>query len=484
MTQIAGKAVVQTGVQDDTKKGARAVENRFKKLAAKISRLSRKAATMAAAIGTPLIIAAKQFAATGDKIDKLSKRTNLSTDAVQSFGFAMEQSGKSVESLEPAIKAMNRNFLDFQRGSKEAKDNFAALNIDFAKFEELDTAERFRMILHALEQIPDAGQRAALANKVLGRSGTDVLPLIGNLQSLEKEFDKLGTKMSKEQVAEAAAMTDAFNKLGHQLKAIVVQAGEALAPALTKLAEQIGPVIKRVIAWVKNNKEWIVTAGEVALALGGVSVALKAISIAMSTNPFMLMAAGAAAAIPVINKLAKSTNNVGGLLGPKSAIGHDDTRDQMRGRVDLTANDPRHIARNKALSASGASGILSGVMGSGQLSGSKALNAQSRAKGFSDLVAGLKGSFKDIASAARDTIEKGSNLAANGIGLAATFGNMQQLGPMMQSVSGGFGQSAFSGTNGAATPMDRQIELQQEMKDRLEKIDMNIEGLRNEGLGQ
>ena len=498
----AGRAVVTTENLDKTKASTNAMVTRYKKVTAKLNKLSKQSAMLAAKIGLPLLGAAKIFASTGDKIDKLSKRTNLSTDAAQSFGFAMEQSGKSIETLEPAIKAMNRNLLDFQRGSKEAKDNFGELGIEFFKFKSLDTAGRFRLILKHLEQIPDAGQRAALAAKILGRGGTDILPLLGNLEALEAEFDTLGSKMSKEQVEAAAKLTDEFNKLQHQFKAIAINVGSAIAPALEEFARQVGPLLKHVAEWVKANPQLAQGALKVAAGLTAVSVVMKAMAL---INPYTGIIVGAAAAITAIRKVQQATGTdyegltgVGGMFGPKSAVGHggqasnankqaeDSRREVARINALLSKTSQVQEARKGRIdSLKNGAGLIGSFGGSAVKSIFEKIK---KAKVGQDIGKHVGKSISDALTGGADRFKQyfqaGSNIAAGGIQLAANFSEMQRMKPeLMSSVTGGFGASALGfGSSGPSRPMEDMREINLEQRNLLEVIADNIEGIRNEGL--
>ena len=123
----AGRAVVTTENKDNTAKGRKQLLANYKSMTAKIGKLSKQAALGASAIAAPLALAVKKFTEQGDKIDKMAKRTGLATDDVQSLAFALEQSGSSIEAIEPAFKALNRNLLDMSRDTATAKDNFADL---------------------------------------------------------------------------------------------------------------------------------------------------------------------------------------------------------------------------------------------------------------------------------------------------------------------------------------------------------------------
>jgi hypothetical protein len=52
-----------------------------------------------AAIGAPILAAAKMFASAGDQVQKMSLRTGVSTEALSTLGFAAEQSGADLGTL-------------------------------------------------------------------------------------------------------------------------------------------------------------------------------------------------------------------------------------------------------------------------------------------------------------------------------------------------------------------------------------------------
>ena len=463
----AGRATIETGVYDKTAAGIKKIKQRFKKMSASLSAMSQKAALGAASIGAPLALAAKSFVTTGDKIDKLTKRTGLSVAAAQSFGFAMEQSGSSMEALEPAIKGLNRNFLDFKRGSKEAVDNFGALGISFNQLSGLDTAERMRLVLEQISKIPDEGERAAVAAKVLGKSGTAILPLLGNLEELEKEFNGLGDAMSEDQVAAAAKLSDSFNILNRQFKAIVMEVGSALAPMLQKVAEQIKPFIMSVVTFIRNNPDLITGLGKTAVALGTVAAATKLVSMAMAANPFGLMVTGivaAVAALPELQRMLGLTkdklNGIGGFFGPKE-------KDLFRGKSsgnEMANIRKRGLADNERRLKSGEidqkeydriKEAITGQAGSTkekeerkkkaeetkkkleEAAALKAAESQKKASEmFSSVSKNVFSKIKGAASVVGEKVQTGAEVAASALGVAGNFLQANTLQPALNGLHG------------------------------------------------
>ena len=71
--------------------------------------------------------AVKSFLETGEALDKMSKRTGFSVEALGELKFAAEQSGSSIESIEKATKKMSAVIFDAGDGMKSAEEALASL---------------------------------------------------------------------------------------------------------------------------------------------------------------------------------------------------------------------------------------------------------------------------------------------------------------------------------------------------------------------
>jgi hypothetical protein len=174
--------------------------------------------------------AVKSFAAAGDAIDKISARTQVAAQDVQSLTFAFEQNGGSASDLETSIRSLNRNVLDLERGSATAVDNFRDLGLSFEDLAGLDQADRFRVAAKALASIEDESLRAGVALKVFGRSGSQILPLIDNLDQLEEQYKNLGISLTDEQIKLAAELTDQWNIMSQSVLKLTAELGELFGP--------------------------------------------------------------------------------------------------------------------------------------------------------------------------------------------------------------------------------------------------------------
>ena len=206
----------------------------------------RRAAVGAAIIGGAAIAgfaisAIKTFAETGDEIQKMALRTGFSTEALSELKFAAEQSGASLNDIEKVIKKMQITILDANLGLSTATDAFSLLGISVADLNKLNPEQQFNLITRALIGVENSSLRAALAQKVFGRAGTTLLPLLAEgergIQALREEAQRLGIVFSQDSANAAADFVDAQNKASKALDGLKIQIANEIVPTLTTWIE-------------------------------------------------------------------------------------------------------------------------------------------------------------------------------------------------------------------------------------------------------
>ncbi len=276
----AGKAFVELGVDDKIAKGLRAAEKRLKAFGAGVRSLGTQLAALGGAVITPLLGAAKVFAGAGDTLDKMSGRTGVSVEALSELGFAAEQSGADLETLEAGLRKMQRSINDASEGMQTAVDALAALGLSAQALQNLTPEQQFKLIADRLSKIEDPTTRAALAMELLGKSGTRLLPLLkdgaAGIEALQQQARDLGLTISTQSAKDAALLTDTLNILWRTLKQAAFTIGAAVAPTLIDLANRATRVVVVVTNWLTQNKALIVTVLKVAAAVTAVGVALIA----------------------------------------------------------------------------------------------------------------------------------------------------------------------------------------------------------------
>ncbi|GIW85735.1 MAG: hypothetical protein KatS3mg108_0059 [Isosphaeraceae bacterium] len=283
----AGAAYVELAVKDSRLvKGLDAAAKKLKAFGASVAGLGARLVALGGAALAPVAGMISHFKDAGDAFLDMAERTGVSTEALSELGFAAEQSGADLETLEVGLKAMQRNIVSAADGSREMRATLAKLGLTVADLKALTPDEQFRLLADRIAQVGNPTQRAALAMDVFGKSGQKLIPLLSagakGIDELRAEANRLGLTVGTDQAQSAADLQDAWNRLLKTLKAAAFAIGGALAPDLTALLGTITRFVVGVVNWVKENKAVIVTVAKVIAAVVGVGVALIAAGGAIS----------------------------------------------------------------------------------------------------------------------------------------------------------------------------------------------------------
>ena len=320
----AGAAFVELFADDRRLvRGLKAASAKLKAWGQSVTTMGKRFMAAGAAIIAPLAAAAKTFASMGDEVQKMSLRTGVSAESLSELGFAAEQSGSDLATLEAGLRKMQRSIGDAADGSQTAVDALAALGLSVGRLIGLSPEEQFKLIADGIAGISDPTMRAAVAMELFGRSGTQLLPLMqdgaAGIEALQKQARDLGLTISGEDANAAAALSDAMNVLWRVFKQGVFVIGSALAPVLKDFAERAAGVIKSVSDWIKQNKDVVVTVFKVAAAVAAGGAALMVVGGLISGVGFAFgtlasIVAGVGTALGVIGTV------LGAILSPVGLV--------------------------------------------------------------------------------------------------------------------------------------------------------------------
>jgi hypothetical protein len=220
----------------------KALDGISKKFAEVGTALNRYAGIAAVGAATGFAYFIKKQIDAADAIGKMAQATGNSTEFLSSMGFVAEQSGTSLEAVAKATQRLTKNMDDFRRNTGEAKDAFKDLNISVSdgegvlrKSEDvlLDIAEKFK-------GLEDGAEKSALAVKLFGRAGTELIPMLNagrdGIERLQARAQELGLVIGQETATQAAI----FNDRLHELQMASVGFGRSIAyDMLPRLNEAI-----------------------------------------------------------------------------------------------------------------------------------------------------------------------------------------------------------------------------------------------------
>lgn len=222
----------------------------------------------------------KRFVEMGDALNKMSLRTGATVEWLSAMGFAAERSGASIEILEQAIRKLNKSIAEAQGGNKGQLEAFVKLKIDPNSLKNMDAGAQFELVARRLNAVQNQAEKTAIAMQLFGKSGTMLLPMLGDIDALKKKAQELGIIMTKEQADSAAALLDAWTNVKYQLSSIFVSLGEALAPTLKQVAELISKWVVPVRNFIKAHREWFILMAKglaLVLIIGGALATMGAV---------------------------------------------------------------------------------------------------------------------------------------------------------------------------------------------------------------
>lgn len=253
----AARAFVEiTGEDSKLRKVFAGVKSRMKSLAIGAAAVGTAGLAVAGAAAAGAVASVFKFAAAGDQLDKMSSRTGATSEALSQLGFAAEQSGTDLATVERSMQAMSRQMLQAERGSAEITKTLDELGLSVGNLSGLSPDQQMEVFADALSRVEDPGRKAALAMQIFGKSGTQMLPLLNGgaegIRGLREEADQLGLTISTDQAKAAADFTDAWNRIKRAVGAAFIQVGAKLAPVMTDLAG-------RVLPWVVSGGRAVAT---------------------------------------------------------------------------------------------------------------------------------------------------------------------------------------------------------------------------------
>jgi lambda family phage tail tape measure protein len=212
----------------------------------------------AVAVTGGVVALAKSAIDLADDMRDLSQRTGVGVETLGQFKVAAELSGSSLEGVAKGLTFLNKNMVAAATGTEAAAAAFKTIGVSTTEADGtlrkadkvfLDVADRFA-------QLRDGPEKAALAIKIFGKAGAELIPIL-NLGS--KEIQRFGLGIGPDFADKADAFNDQLGIMKAQITVLTVQIGSALLPVMSGLVS----VLTQAITFVGN------LAGEFYKAIGG-----------------------------------------------------------------------------------------------------------------------------------------------------------------------------------------------------------------------
>jgi hypothetical protein len=247
------------------------MSQRLQAFGAGVRSLGTKFLGLGAAAITPLLATTNVFASMGDELAKMSLRTGISVESLSELGYAADQSGTNLETLEGSVRKMQKFLAEASQSSRTATSTLTRLGLTVSDLEGLSPDQQLERLADGLAQVRDPATKAALAMEVFGKSGTALLPLMqdgaAGIEALRQQARDLGLVISTEDAQSAEVSGDRLSDLWKVVKSSAFAIGATLAPVLQDLTVRTTRIAKGIADWVRQNRSLIVTVFKVAAGI-------------------------------------------------------------------------------------------------------------------------------------------------------------------------------------------------------------------------
>jgi len=244
------------------------VSKTVKKLALGFGKIAKKVALFGAALGALALVAivalTKKGLAAVDSITKLARSLGTTTEAISAMQHAAVIGGVDIEKMDKAVGKMFKNVGEAKMlGTGDAIEVFRSLGLDIDAIAGMQADEMFGTIADSINKLGTAGERAAAANKIFGRTGVDLLNVIKDgsqgMADMRKEAEMLGLTFTDKMGNQVEQANDAWARIGAIWRGLSNQLAVHFAPILIEIANRIRDFVVDA-GGMGQVAEWIVTA--------------------------------------------------------------------------------------------------------------------------------------------------------------------------------------------------------------------------------
>jgi hypothetical protein len=280
-------AAFETGL-DQSQRRAAAFGNAMKTAFAVV-------ATAAAAAGVAVGAALKGAINEADDLSKSASKIGIPIEELSKLAYAADLSDLSLEGLTAGVKKLSSSMAGVLAGDKSATQLFSGIGVSAtdAQGKLKSTTQVLGELSDKFASMKDGAEKTALAVKIFGKSGLDMIPLLNGgsaaLQEATAEAAAFGLEVSAATGKAAEQFNDNLSRIGYAASSLSTQLAAALAPGLAGISDVIVEVVKNagsLISYLPTLGKVATVAGAgLAAAFGPTIIAtLRTLVIAIGTN--------------------------------------------------------------------------------------------------------------------------------------------------------------------------------------------------------
>lgn len=222
------------------------------------------------------------------RIGPLGEVGGVASGEIAALGASIVGTGTSSEIAATGIKNLILGMSAGAGATKSQAAAFASLGMsaeDVASRMQVDAKGAIIDVMKAIQAL-DADKQAATLQDLFGKESIGAIaPLLGNLENLQENFDKVAdaTKyagsMEQEYAARSQTTENQIQLAKNTLDAVAVTIGSALLPAVGQVLASIAPVLTSIAEWASKNEELVVIIAGVAAGIAALIVTIAGMTL-------------------------------------------------------------------------------------------------------------------------------------------------------------------------------------------------------------
>jgi hypothetical protein len=203
-------------------KGVSAATGHFSKLDQAARGIGRRVTAAAGAwFGLEQIKKTVEF---GARMDDLSQRMGVGTEALQAWDYAAQKGGATIEDVAGSYKKMQIAQIKALAGDEQQIEAFGRLGVTAADLKAKKPEQLFEQLGATIGKMPHSAQLVADMVEVFGKQGDTILPIFRDgFADAAEEARKLGVVIQDDTIKKLAALDDRLMVTGKRLTATLAE---------------------------------------------------------------------------------------------------------------------------------------------------------------------------------------------------------------------------------------------------------------------
>lgn len=190
----------------------------------------------------------QEMADSAEKTQLLSQKLGVTTGDVQRLSAMADVSQSSVDAFAGAMTKLDKAFAAAKGGSKDGIEAFKQIGIDVqGSYSQMDL---LNAAMAKFGEMEDGPAKVALAMKLFGRSGAELIPVISMTAAQQEEFNEKLAKygvINDAAVASGNELADAWDDNQLAMKGLSNTLTQAFAPMLTTVVNGFNMLVQQMV---------------------------------------------------------------------------------------------------------------------------------------------------------------------------------------------------------------------------------------------